>query len=181
MFASEPCNSVIYLPQPFIKAALANRDIQLHLSDPELSRVWTVDGATRHPTVRVEFEQATVIGDLGESLAAANHKHFGRLLRIEPLRPDDPVHPTRVLFIYKATDRDNRRFEQRRVLKRLLGKEPRLPNPLRRSIDQTPLPDPLPDRIRGQGHPPPAQYGPRPGNLSRVDGDKRTQGIEPRS
>jgi hypothetical protein len=75
--------------------------------------------------VRVEFEQATVIGGPGESLAAARHKHFGEFLGIEPLRLDDPVHPTRILFIYKASYAYNRRVEQRRLLKRLLGKEHR--------------------------------------------------------
>jgi hypothetical protein len=108
-----------------VDAALANRDIQRYLADPKWAQIWTAQGITRHPTVRVEFEQATVIGGIGESLAAAKHKHFGPLLGIEPLGPDDPVHPTRILFIYKATYPYNRRVEQRRWLKRLLGKEHR--------------------------------------------------------
>ena len=55
------------------------------------------------------------------------HRHqaqdLGRFLGIEPLRPDDPVHPTRILFVYKATSPYNRRVEQRRALKRLLGRQ----------------------------------------------------------
>lgn len=104
---------------------VAHRDIQHYVAHPEWARVWTVQGVTRHPTIRLVFQYATVIGGLGESLAAARHKHFGPLFGIEPLRPDDPVHPTRILFIYKATYPYNRRVEQRRALKRLLGKEHR--------------------------------------------------------
>jgi hypothetical protein len=55
------------------------------------------------------------------------HRHpaqdLGRFLSIEPLRPDDPVHPTRILFVYKATSPYNRRVEQRRALKRRLGRQ----------------------------------------------------------
>jgi hypothetical protein len=55
------------------------------------------------------------------------HRHraqnFGRFLGIELLRPDDPVHPTRILLVYKATSPYNHRVEQRRALKRLLGRQ----------------------------------------------------------
>jgi hypothetical protein len=125
MFNSKPRDLVIDLAQPFITDALANHDIQRHLSDAAWSRLWTVDGVTRHPTIRVEYEQAIIIGGLGESLAAAKHKHFGQLVGVKPLHPDDPVHPTRILFIYNANYAYSRRVEQRRVLKRLLGKEHR--------------------------------------------------------
>jgi hypothetical protein len=54
------------------------------------------------------------------------HRHqaqdLGRFLGIEPLRPDDPVHPTRILFVSKATRPYNHRVEPRRALKRLLGR-----------------------------------------------------------
>jgi hypothetical protein len=50
-------------------------------------------------------------------------QNLGRFLGIEPLRPDDPVHPTRILFVDKATSPYNRRVEQRRALKRLLGRQ----------------------------------------------------------
>lgn len=108
-----------------VQAALANKDIQAYLADPRWSGVWTVEGITRHPTVRVVFEHAEVIGGSGESLAAARHKNFGRFLGIQPLRPDDPVHPCRILFVYKATNAFSRRVEQRRALKRILGRQHR--------------------------------------------------------
>jgi hypothetical protein len=57
------------------------------------------------------------------------HRHpaqdLGRFLGIEPLRPDDPVPPTRILFVSKATSPYNRRVEPRRALKRLLGRQDR--------------------------------------------------------
>jgi hypothetical protein len=113
--------------QAAVQAALANLDIQSYLSDPSRFRLWTVEGVDRHPTVRVVYEHAEIIGGLGESLAAARHKSFGQFLAVEPLRPNDPVHPSRILFVYKASSPYNRRDEQRRALKRLLDKQHRSP------------------------------------------------------
>ena len=107
----------------WVSAALANNDIRSYLDDPRYAGIWTVEGVTRHPTVRVVFEHAEVIGGSGESLAAAQHKNFGRFLGIEPLRPEDSVHPCRILFVYQASSPYNRRVEQRRHLKRLLGRQ----------------------------------------------------------
>jgi hypothetical protein len=105
-----------------VKAALANRFIQAYLADPVLAGIWTVEGVSRHPTVRVVFEHAEVIGGQGESMAASKHKNFGRYLGIHPLGPDDPVHYCRILFNYLASSPYNRRVEQRRILKRILGR-----------------------------------------------------------
>ena len=111
-------------PAPgLVQAALANSDIQAYLADPELAGIWTVEGVTRHPTIRAVFEHAEVIGGPGESLAAARHKNFGRFLGIHPLRPDTPVHHCRILYIYKPTYAFSRRVEQRHALKRRLGRE----------------------------------------------------------
>ena len=106
-----------------VQAALANRDIQAYLADPRWSGVWTTEGVTRHPKVRVVFEHAEVIGGPGESLAVARHKNFGRFLGFYPLRPDTPVHPYRILYIYKPSNAFSRRVEQRHALKRRLGRE----------------------------------------------------------
>jgi hypothetical protein len=105
-----------------VKAALANKFIQAYLADPHLAGIWTVAGVTRHPTVRVVFEHAEVIGGQGESMAAARYKNFGHFLGIHPLRPDDPVHHCRILFNYLPSSPYNRRVEQRRTLKRILGR-----------------------------------------------------------
>ena len=110
-------------PTGLVQAALANRDIQSYLADSRWAGVWTLEGVTRHPTIRAVFEHAEVIGGPGESLAAARHKNFGRFLGIHPLRPDTPVHPCRILYIYKPSNAFSRRVEQRHALKRLLGRD----------------------------------------------------------
>ncbi len=108
-----------------IDAALANKDIQGYLRDLTSPRLWTVDGIHRNPTCRIEWEFVTVIGGVGESLAAARHKNWGRFLGVQPLEPDAPVHWCRILYIYKDTSPYNRRVEQRKALKRILGREHR--------------------------------------------------------
>lgn len=108
-----------------IDAALANHDIQGHLRDLTSPRLWTLDGVRRNPTCRVEWEYVTVIGGVGESLAAARHKNWGGFLGVQPLMSDDPVHWCRILYLYKATSPYNRRVEQRKDLKRILGRKHR--------------------------------------------------------
>ncbi len=75
-----------------IDTALANQDIQGYLRDLTPPQLWTVDGIRRNPTCRVEWEHVTIIGGVGESLAAAQHKNWGRFLGVDPLKLDDPVH-----------------------------------------------------------------------------------------
>ena len=106
-------------------AALANIDIQSFLADPKLGRIWTEEAIRRTPTCRNEWEHVTVIATTGEARSAAKHKNWGRFLGVFPLAPDDPVHPFRILYIYKATSPYNRRVEQRKVLKRILGRKHR--------------------------------------------------------
>lgn len=108
-----------------IDAALANRDIQAHLADPRPPKLWTIERVRRNPTCRVEWEHAVVIGGIGESLAAARHKAWGRFIGVLPLAPEDPVHWCRILYLYKASNPSNRRFEQRRAIKRILGRRNR--------------------------------------------------------
>lgn len=108
-----------------IDAALANQDIQGYLRDLIPPRLWTIDGVRRNPTCRVEWEHTVVIGGIGESLAAARHKNWGQFLGVQPLKPNDPVHWCRILYLYKDTSPYNRRVEQRKALKRILGRKHR--------------------------------------------------------
>lgn len=108
-----------------VDAALANHDIQDYLADPRPPRLWTIDGVRRNPTCRVEWEHTIVIGGIGESLAAAQHKNWGDFIGVLPLRSDDPVHWSRILYLYKASSPYNRRVEQRKALKRILGRRHR--------------------------------------------------------
>lgn len=108
-----------------IDAAIANHDIRAYLRDLTPPRLWTVEGVRRDPTCRLEWQHVTVIGGIGESLAAARHKNWGEFLVVHPLRPDDPVRWSRILYGYKPTSPYNRRVEQRHALKRLLGRRHR--------------------------------------------------------
>ncbi len=105
-----------------IDAALANHCIRAYLDDPTPPCVWTVEGVRRDPTCRVEWEYVTVIGGVGEALAAAKHKRWGVFLGVRPLRPDDPVSYSRILYVYKEASPYNRRVEHRKALKRILGR-----------------------------------------------------------
>jgi hypothetical protein len=104
------------------EAALANLDIRDFLADPKLGRVWTEEAIRRCPPCRNEWEYVTVIATTGEAHSAAKHKSWGRFLGVLPLARDDPVHPYRILYCYKSASPYNRRVEQRRELKRILGK-----------------------------------------------------------
>lgn len=111
--------------QTLATAALANLDINSYLADPKLGQVWTEEAIRRTPTCRNEWEHVTVVATTGEARSAAKHKNWGEFLGVFPLAPDDPVHPYRILYVYKATSPYNRRVEQRKALKRILGKKHR--------------------------------------------------------
>lgn len=104
-----------------VHASLANRCVQEYIGDPKLPE-WTVESVRQTPTVRVEYEQAVAIGDLGSCLSATDSKHWGEGPWVMPLDPDDEFDPYRVTYLYRANSVYNRRFEQRRRLKELLGK-----------------------------------------------------------
>lgn len=103
-----------------VDAALANHCIESFIADPHLP--YSEEDQRRNPTVRVEYEEAFAIGGIGECLQATKSKNWGDGPYIHPLRPDDPVDPVRILYVFKENSIYNRRFEQRRSLKRLLGK-----------------------------------------------------------
>lgn len=106
-----------------VDAALANHDIRAYLADLRPPRLWTIDNVRRNPTCRVEWQDAIVIGGIGESLAAARHKNWRDFIGVLPLQPDDPVGWSRILYLYKASSPYNRRVEQRKALKRILGRK----------------------------------------------------------
>ncbi len=55
-------------------------------------------------------------------LSATASKRWGDGPWVMPLEPEDEFFPDRVTYIYRANSLYNRRFEQRRRLKELLGK-----------------------------------------------------------
>ena len=75
-----------------------------------------------NPTIRLRFEEASCIGDLGASLYATKSKSWGRLVGIEPLPPGIIFDTRRVAYLYHENSRYNKRFNQRKYLKKRLGK-----------------------------------------------------------
>lgn len=89
------------------------------LADP--SSMHTVESILRCPTVRVEYEQAIAIGGIGECLAATANKNWGTGPQVLPLEPDDWFYPDRITYLFRSNSLYNRRFHQRRRMKKLLG------------------------------------------------------------
>jgi len=105
-----------------IAACLDNRDVQALIADPDLPH-HTEASFRRYPTVRIDYAEAFAIAGIGEGLAVTKSKYWGDGPNILPLERDDPVDHWRILYVYKETSRYNRRFKQRQVLKRLLGRQ----------------------------------------------------------
>ncbi|REJ93736.1 MAG: hypothetical protein DWQ34_10070 [Planctomycetota bacterium] len=114
---------VAVIARVLVEACLANHCVQELINDPELP--YTERNCRQSPTVRLEYEQAVAIGELGTCLAATKSKHWGAGPWVMPLRPDDPVDAFRVGYIYRPNSLYNRRFEQRKRLKELLGRRNR--------------------------------------------------------
>ncbi|MCA9123946.1 MAG: hypothetical protein H6822_20480 [Planctomycetaceae bacterium] len=104
-----------------IDAALANHHIKQFIADPSLP--YTEQSQRQSPTVRIEYEQAMAIGGIGECLHATRNKSWGDGPYIHPLAPDDPVDPMFILYVFKPNSHYHRRFEQRRRMKELLGRD----------------------------------------------------------
>jgi hypothetical protein len=104
-----------------VEACLANHCVQEYIADPALPE-WTWASVRVGPTVRVEYEQAIAIGDLGSCLSATTSKCWGDGAWVLPLEPDDVFFLDRVTHLYREHSVYNRRFEQRRRLKELLGR-----------------------------------------------------------
>ena len=121
---SEPSSA---LRQPFIEAANQNRSILEFRADPRWAPIWKEENIANRPPMRVEFEHAIVFGTFGEALSMRQGKSgWGNLVRIEPLRPSDVLHPTRIVYQLKATNKLRQRWEFRDSFKHVLGKDRRL-------------------------------------------------------
>src|ERR1041385_6794145 len=74
-----------------------------------------------------EFEHAIVFSTFSEALSLRRSKSgWGMLLRIEPLRVDDALHPTRIVYQLKPSSTMRQRWEFRDTFKNLLGRDRRL-------------------------------------------------------
>lgn len=107
-----------------VNAALANECVQEYLSSPTRP-FYTIDDIRKSPPVRVEWEQAIAIGDLGSVLSACRNKSWGEGPQVLPLEPDDYVDRMFITYHYRESSRYNQRFEQRHALKDKLGRKHR--------------------------------------------------------
>jgi hypothetical protein len=103
-----------------VEACLDNECIKSYLADGRTG--WCRESLQMFPVVRVEFEHAFVLGQLGESLSIARQKAWGGFLGVRPLDPHDPIDPLRAVFAFKDSAAYQQRFEQRGRLRRMLGK-----------------------------------------------------------
>ena len=113
--------------QQFVDAANRNNSIQEFRADARWAPIWKEENVHRSPPLRVEFEHAIVFGTLGEAISMRRGKDgWGAFLQLEPLRPDDVLHPTRIVYQLKATNRMRQRWEFRDTFRNVLGKDRRL-------------------------------------------------------
>ena len=111
------------IARALVDAALANHYVQDFIADPELP-MRTEQSQRRNPTIRLEYEQAIAIGSIGETLDATKNKHWGDGPQVMPVEPDDVLYERHITFFFRENSLYNRRFEQRRKLKQLLGCDP---------------------------------------------------------
>ncbi|MBA4020275.1 MAG: hypothetical protein C0483_24200 [Pirellula sp.] len=86
---------------------------------------YTLEDCKRSPTVRVEFEQAIAFGGIGETLEATKNRHWGEGPWIMTLEEEDVFDPDFISYLYRENSVYNRRFDQRKRMKELLGRKHR--------------------------------------------------------
>jgi hypothetical protein len=107
--------NAIRFARRFIEAALVNPDVVANTLGGEAA-------IRANPPVRLRFVEASAYGNLGECLDATKSKSWGELVGVYPIEPNFPFDGQRVQYVFHANSRYNRRFLQRRWLKRRLGK-----------------------------------------------------------
>src|SRR5262249_4958194 len=113
--------------QRFVEAANKNESILEFRADPRWAPIWKEENIVQSPPMRVEFDHAIVFGTFGEALFMRRGKSgWGQFVKVEPLRSDDALHPTRIVYQLKATSKMRQRWEFRDTFKNVLGKDRRL-------------------------------------------------------
>ena len=110
----------------FVAAVEAHPAVPEFRTHPLWGKCWTAEVIRQDPPLRVEFAHVTVLGTFAEAWAASQHKTtWGAFLGVAPLRPDDPLHPTRIMYLYKPSSPSRQGYERRQGLKRVLGRKAR--------------------------------------------------------
>ncbi|MFV0443011.1 MAG: hypothetical protein ACK5Q5_05535, partial [Planctomycetaceae bacterium] len=100
-----------------VEACLANLCVQASIADP--GSLLTEAAVRTFPVVRIEYEQAIAIGEIGATLAATRSKHWGAGPQVLPLQPDDRFFERHITYIYRENSLYNRRYLQRQRMKQL--------------------------------------------------------------
>jgi len=103
--------------QLLVRAAFNNVCVRSMIAEPSLPD-WE-ESIRANPPLRVEYEQAIAIGDLESCLSCTRSKHWGAGPWLMPLDRNDPVDPVRVLYVYRESSLQRRRFVQRQRMKQL--------------------------------------------------------------
>lgn len=112
---------------PFVEAANRNKSILEHRAGGPWADLWTEAVIAKNPPRRVEFEHVIVFGTFAEALSMRDGKPaWGKLLKIEPLRPEDVLHPCRITYQLKASSKMRQRWEFRDSFKQILGRHRRI-------------------------------------------------------
>ena len=120
-------SSISPFRQRFVEAANNNESILEFRADPRWAPIWKEENIVQSPPMRVEFDHAIVFGTFGEALSMRRGKSgWGQFVKVEPLRSDDALHPTRIVYQLKATSKMRQRWEFRDTFKNVLGKDRRL-------------------------------------------------------
>jgi hypothetical protein len=110
--------------QKLIGAAHQNHSIRAFRCDERVADLWRDEAIERNPPLRVEFEHAIVFGTFAEALSMRRSKSgWGDLKGLEPLRDDDLLHPTRIVYQLKASSKIRQRWEVRDTFRNILGKD----------------------------------------------------------
>src|ERR1700732_2125721 len=93
--------------QRFGEAANLNQSIRDFRQAAEWwSECWREEAITSNPPMRVEFEHAIAFSTFSEALSLRRNKSgWGKLVGIEPLRPDDVLHPCRIVYQLKSSSK----------------------------------------------------------------------------
>jgi hypothetical protein len=113
--------------QQFLDAANRNLSILEYRADAKLCSLWREETIRDNPPLRVEFEHAIVFATIGEAISMRRGKSgWGQVINVEPLRPTDWLHPTRITYQLKASNKMRQRWEFRDTFRNVLGKNRRL-------------------------------------------------------
>jgi hypothetical protein len=110
------------LAEAIVLAAGHNESIRAFHHSKEWKHLWTTELILAHPPMRVVFEHAIVYGTIQDAISISRGKKtWGGLIDLQPLKPDDELHPCRITYSLRDTNRLRQKWEFRDNFKLWLG------------------------------------------------------------